>query len=125
MTIDALALTVTKAQTVASRPAANQFPQTAPIQTVNTANVKAAPPVDKVDIAEIRDQVASINRALQEKSSNLSFSVDEGTGRTVVRVFRKSTGELVRQIPSEEVLAIAASIKRGEGLTSLGVDELS
>jgi flagellar protein FlaG len=51
--------------------------------------------------------------------------VDESTGKTIVRVFRSSTGELVRQIPSEEALAIAASLAAGDPLGSLGLSRWS
>jgi flagellar protein FlaG len=65
-----------------------------------------------------------LTRALQATQRSLSFSVDENTGKTIVRVV-SSTGELVRQIPSEEALAIAASLAEGDGLTSLGLDRWS
>ena len=125
MAIDGIALVANKAQTIASRPVVHQSPQAVKVEAVSTAVVEAEASVPKVELPDIREQVASINRALQERRSNLSFSVDEGTGKTVVRVFRQSTGELIRQIPSEEVLAIAASLSRGDSITSLGVDEHS
>ena len=40
----------------------------------------------------------------------LEFSVDQGSGRPMVRVVDRSTGELIRQIPSEEVLALSQAI---------------
>ncbi len=74
---------------------------------------------------ELKHRIEKLTRALQETQSTLSFSVDETTGRTVVRVTRSSTGELVRQIPSAEALAIAASLEAGEPLGSLGLDRWS
>jgi flagellar protein FlaG len=74
---------------------------------------------------ELKHRIEKLTRALQETQSSLSFSVDEATGRTVVRVTRSSTGELVRQIPSAEALAIAASLEAGEPLGSLGLDRWS
>ena len=76
-------------------------------------------------LPDVKAQLEALTRTLQESQSNLSFSVDEGTGKTVVRVVRSSTGELVRQIPSEEALAIAASLERGAPVTSLGIDRWS
>ena len=40
----------------------------------------------------------------------LSFSVDTGTKRLVVRVIDTETREVVSQIPSEQVLQIAATL---------------
>jgi flagellar protein FlaG len=40
---------------------------------------------------------------------NLNFSIDGSTGYHVVRVTNPSTGEVIRQMPSEEVLRLAHS----------------
>ena len=48
--------------------------------------------------------------------------MDEGTGRTLVYVLHPETGEVVRQIPSEVVLAMAEMLDRGERLSSLGLE---
>ena len=46
----------------------------------------------------------------------LEFSTDAETGRTVVKVMDSATGEVVRQIPMEEMLALAKSLDRLQGL---------
>jgi len=43
-------------------------------------------------------------------STRLSFSQSE-TGDIIVRVFHRGTGELIRQIPPEERLKLAARIR--------------
>jgi flagellar protein FlaG len=57
-------------------------------------------------------QVAAdlIDRFLRDAGRALSFSVDEVTGRTVVSVRDPATGQLIRQVPSEEALRIAANL---------------
>jgi flagellar protein FlaG len=40
---------------------------------------------------------------------NLNFSIDGSTGYHVVRVTNPTTGEVIRQMPSEEVLRLAHS----------------
>jgi len=40
---------------------------------------------------------------------NLNFSIDGSTGYHIVRVTNPSTGEVIRQMPSEEVLRLAHS----------------
>jgi flagellar protein FlaG len=63
-----------------------------------------------------REVVAKAAAKLQEFVSkmgrNLSFSVDETTGYNVVRVINPQTGELIRQLPSEELLKIARDFER-------------
>ena len=48
-----------------------------------------------------------IESFLRRTDSSLEFQVDSATGQTVVTVRNTATGEVVRQIPSEEVLRIA------------------
>lgn len=60
--------------------------------------------------------IKEIEAAVQAKANNLQFSVDDSTGKTVVRVIDSSSGSTIRQIPSEEALAIAHDIERMKGL---------
>ena len=46
----------------------------------------------------------------------LDFSVDEDTGRVVVKLMDTATNEVLRQIPSEEVLHIAKMLDKLQGL---------
>lgn len=124
MAIDGIGFTDTQTLTVASRPAAPARRAEA-LSGSNSAQAKAAAPAPKPELPDLKQQLEVINRQLREQQSNLSFSIDESTGKTVVRVVRESTGEVVRQFPSDEVLAIAASLQRGESLNSLGVEEWS
>ncbi len=55
---------------------------------------------------------ADIQQFVQSMGRNLNFSIDETTGYHVVRVVNPNTGELVRQLPSEELLKIARDFQR-------------
>ncbi len=48
--------------------------------------------------------VAVLNDFVQQIQRDLNFSVDEDSGRTVVKVLDTETQEVIRQIPSKEVL---------------------
>jgi flagellar protein FlaG len=63
---------------------------------------------------QLKNATDNISRAMQQANQNLEFefSMDTDTKKTVVKVVDKQTGELVRQIPSEETVAIARSIDR-------------
>ena len=59
----------------------------------------------------LKSAVDSVNRALQQSSSqSLQISVDSATKRQIVKLMDMQTGEMIRQIPSKEMLAIAQSI---------------
>lgn len=66
---------------------------------------------------DLETAVAEIGELAQSQNRNLNFSVDEGTQRPVVTVTDSDTGDLIRQIPSEEVLQLS------ERLQELGSDE--
>ena len=53
-----------------------------------------------------------INRAMVIEQRSLSFSVDEASGRSVIKVVDQKTEQLIRQIPTEEVLRVAQDIKK-------------
>ncbi len=49
-------------------------------------------------------------------SVGLSFSKHDDTGRTIVKVINKDTDELIREIPSEQVLDMAAKLDEMVGI---------
>ena len=68
------------------------------------------------DPQELQRAVSAANAAFKALSNNLEFSVDDQTGRSIVRVVDTSTGQVIRQLPSPEMLAIAKAIDRLQGL---------
>jgi uncharacterized FlaG/YvyC family protein len=46
---------------------------------------------------------------------DVSFSVDEASESTVIKVFRTKTGELIKQFPSEQILAMKARFRSSTG----------
>jgi flagellar protein FlaG len=65
----------------------------------------------QVSRQELEETLQRVSESLKSvASNNLEFSIDDTTGKTVVRVVDSSTKELIRQIPTEEMLAIARAI---------------
>lgn len=85
-------------------------PAKASPRTGAAAPAAAAPAQPSLE--ELKSAVATINKAMQQSNRNLEFSVDNDTDRTVVRMVDTSTGELIRQFPSEATLAISREIER-------------
>ena len=65
-------------------------------------------------VTQIADYVQNISRELQ-------FSLDEDSGRTVMKVLDSDSQELVRQIPSEEMLVLARKIRQLTPETAKGL----
>ncbi|SUC64523.1 flagellin FlaG [Pseudomonas aeruginosa] len=78
----------------------------------------AAKPLPEVtasrEASESRDDlglaVSDIQSFVQSVKRNLNFSIDDSSGQVVVKVIDGDSGEVVRQIPSEEVLKLAARL---------------
>ena len=60
-----------------------------------------------------REALRRIEAYVQGVRRELRFSVDETTGRTVIRVLDAETEEVIRQIPPEELMAVARSLAEG------------
>lgn len=78
-------------------------------------SVKVSPSVAQAEPqqpsnVQLKSAVDSINRALQQTNMKMELSIDSSTKKPVVKMMDAETGELIRQFPSEEVLAIASSI---------------
>jgi len=55
----------------------------------------------------LQSAVTKMNEHVQSLQRNLQFSVDDESGLSVVTVMDRETEEVIRQIPSEEMLALA------------------
>jgi flagellar protein FlaG len=99
-------------------PAADAPPAAAQSPEVKAA-VKPAK-ADPQDIAReaerVEEAVDKAQEAVDEAGVALEFSVDEDVGRTIVKVVDKITSEIIRQIPSEEMLALARSTGKLKGV---------
>lgn len=69
---------------------------------------------------QLQDAVNRVSDLVRMMKRDLEFSVDEGTGRTVVKVVDAESGEVVRQIPPEEVLAVAENLEEVRGMLFRG-----
>lgn len=57
------------------------------------------------------EQLDAVNSRLQELGIGLTFSVDENTQSSVVKVIDKTTDEVIKQFPSEGSLKIMQNIQ--------------
>lgn len=73
--------------------------------TANDATGTVAP-----GLGELGSAVASLQNFAQSVRRNLDFHIDDSTGRVVVQVIASDSGEVIRQIPSEEALQLAANL---------------
>lgn len=74
---------------------------------------KAKEEMSHKDMAKV---VEDIQRRFDSMGASLGFSVNEETEDIVMEVTDRQSGELIRQIPSEEVLALRAKLDELVGL---------
>lgn len=60
---------------------------------------------------QLGDAISRVESFLEGQNRNLSFSIDENTERSVVTVLDSDSGDVIRQIPSEELLVLAERIQ--------------
>jgi flagellar protein FlaG len=61
----------------------------------------------KMNSEKLQETVREMNQKVQNLRRNLQFSIDDQSGRTVIKVIDSETHEVLRQIPSEEILNVA------------------
>ncbi len=83
--------------TPAQHPVASIFP---------TADQAPAQPL----LDALKAAAQQIESYLKSSGRELTFSIDEATGHTVVTVRDTASGEVIRQIPNEEALRLAHSL---------------
>lgn len=83
----------------------------------NAAHVAAFAQLERTPgHAELGNIVADLNTVAQANAQGVRFSVDEDTGRTVVKVVDTQTDTVLRQIPSVEALRLWRSIEQMQGV---------
>lgn len=65
---------------------------------------------------ELGNAVADLNKVAQAAAQGVRFSLDEDSGRTVVKVVDTQTDKVLRQIPSVEALKLWRSIEQMQGV---------
>jgi flagellar protein FlaG len=97
----------------------------AAVQAAAVTQARTEPAESAIKVAPVREPtskelgqaVAEVRKAVEIQAPNqISFSVDDESGRSVVRIIDQKTGATIRQIPSQEMLDIAKSIDKMQGL---------
>jgi flagellar protein FlaG len=77
---------------------------------------EASVPREEASREEVEAAVATIQDFVQNVRRSLNFSLEEGGGRVVVKVTDAGSGDVIRQIPSEEALQLAENLSEVRSL---------
>jgi len=128
MNIDSVSAAVASSPT--TRGAPTQPPrEAAPAEAGRTATerssqvqVKQSQPADNGQNGnqptrdEVEDAVSRLSRFVAPNQSEINFSVDESSGIRVVKIVDRNSNEVIRQMPSEEAVALARALDKLQGL---------
>ena len=123
MAIEAVATNPQVAPQIVNTQVGNDRP-VAKVQAVEKEQPKPVPAAPKIDINrepiissnELEAKISELNEAMVSRNQAVLFSTDAATGKDVVRVSNKTTGELIRQMPSVEALKAMQNIDQMMGL---------
>lgn len=104
MQIDAID-SFTAAATAPKPAVAPRAPAPAPASEVQAVNMEA-----------IKKAVRAANEIVAGSANAIEFSIDSESGGTIIRVLDKTTREVIRQMPSEDMLRIRHAIDTLRGL---------
>ena len=120
MSIQSIGNASASMQAMAAAPARAQSESTAKVET-RPENVQQAgnaqEQAQRVPSAgELQKALEEVEKAVAPMAQSLQFSLDKDSGKTVVKVMDTDTNEVIRQIPTEEVLAISKAVDKLKGL---------
>lgn len=97
----------------AERPVVDAPPPQQP-KDVKIAKVESVDPIEMVK--NLEEAVDVLNEALAKDPVALKFSIDEILNRPVVSVISETTGEVIHQLPQDEVMRAVKNIDRMRGI---------
>lgn len=93
-------------------------PQSATLDTGSAAPAaepskdRHAPPAPGATSAQLNAAVDQANKSMQSIDSTVQFEVDPDTNVMVIRIVDSSDHQVIRQVPTEEMLRIAKSLEQ-------------
>ncbi|WP_042142983.1 MULTISPECIES: flagellar protein FlaG [unclassified Pseudoalteromonas] len=78
----------------------------------NESTIIKEQPTELVNLDELAQKLQDF---ADETNTSLEFLVDQDSGRNVIKVIDKTSGDIVKQYPTEEVLSIVAKLSEAPG----------
>lgn len=105
VTQKALALPTPSADVIANKEPSIARKDSLPIVKSTPVSIATKVNQDDIDTHEILAlSVHEANKVMETSSSSLRFEVDDSSKRVVIKIVDTKNGDIIRQIPSEEML---------------------
>jgi len=73
-------------------------------------------PTSEDKLKNLQEAITQLNQQMVNSNQHLGFELNDHIKGTVITVLNTHTGEVVRKIPSDEVLRVAKSIDSMKGV---------
>ena len=91
-------------------------PQAQDRRTGSRGNSQSGKEAQEINISDLEKVVAQVQESLKPVESRIQLSVDQDLNRVVVKVVDSDSGELIRQLPPEDVLQVQRFLNEQSGL---------
>ena len=102
------------AETVRRPPASPEVSTLQPVKDVLRDAAERAPREKdgKAREADVKEAIAQIQIMMEIRDRDVTFTTDQESGANVVRVIDRSSGDVIRQLPAEELLSFMRNLTR-------------
>ena len=107
-------INVETGRSAAPQPATNAAPVVAD-NGINVPSTKAIPVLPPAE-SEVKRSIEVINQFLKRSANDIEFSIDQDSGKTLVKIIDTATHTVLRQFPSEQAVEIARDLDKLQGL---------
>jgi flagellar protein FlaG len=80
------------------------------------ADPRASIPVSTPTREQVEQAAARVKEVLRGSTSRLEIEIDHDLHKAIIKVFNGESGEIIRQIPSQELLDLAKYFDESKGL---------
>jgi flagellar protein FlaG len=100
----------------ASAPGQAASAQAASSRTVKAPDPGAGAQANSPSLDQIAKALDEVRAVVQPVAQSLQFTMDQDSGRTIIKVMDTETNDVIRQIPSEEILTMSRAIDKLRGM---------
>ncbi|WP_028994532.1 flagellar protein FlaG [Azonexus hydrophilus] len=99
-----------------ARPALKSEAPASGAQQANTPSTAKREQENAPSRQSVEDAVDRLAKFVAPNQADINFSVDESSGIRVVKIIDRNSNEVIRQMPSEEAVALAQALDKLQGL---------
>jgi flagellar protein FlaG len=85
-------------------------------QSGNSDSTSVATENAQLTVQEVAETVGALNNVMQQMQRGISFQVDEKSGRSVIQVIDRDSGDVIKQMPSQDLLKLIDHMQEMQSL---------